>query len=111
MVQLMATSSDYIAYVVEKLNDLDLVVSYKKMFGEYMVYLNQKPIFLVCDNTVFIKKHECLSEKMKKNDVGIPYRGAKEHYIVDVDQKEEFQDLAIFIEPFVSLPKPRKKKT
>lgn len=106
----MATSVDYIEYVVEKLNDLDLVISYKKMFGEYMIYLNQKPVFLVCDNTVFIKKHDCLNERMVKSDVGIPYRGAKEHYIVDVDQKEAFQDIAIFIEPFVPLPKPRKKK-
>jgi DNA helicase-2/ATP-dependent DNA helicase PcrA len=30
-------------------------VRYKKMFGEYMVYVNEKPILLVCDNTVFVK--------------------------------------------------------
>lgn len=106
----MATTVDYIEYVCERLSGLNMVVSYKKMFGEYMVYLNLKPVFLVCDNTVFIKKHDCLSERMEKCDVGVPYRGAKEHYIVDIDQKESFQDLAIFIEPFVSVPKPRKKK-
>lgn len=106
----MSTSLDYIEYVCEKLNDLDMLVSYKKMFGEYMVYINQKPIFLVCDNTVFVKKHECLNEIMKNADVGIPYNGAKEHYVVDIDQKEKFQDIAILLEPIVPLPKPRKNK-
>ena len=27
----------------------------RKMFGEYMAYLNEKPVLLVCDNTVFVK--------------------------------------------------------
>lgn len=106
----MATSLDYIEYVCEKLNDLDMLVSYKKMFGEYMIYINQKPIFLVCDNTVFVKKHACLNEIMMNADVGCPYNGAKEHYVVDIDQKEKLQDLAILLEPIVPLPKPRKKK-
>ncbi|MPM66151.1 hypothetical protein SDC9_113058 [bioreactor metagenome] len=47
---------------------------------------------------------------MKNADVGIPYNGAKEHYVVDIDQKEKFQDIAILLEPIVPLPKPRKKK-
>ena len=41
-------------------------VRYKKMFGEYMVYVNEKPILLICDNTVFVKKLDCIEEKMKE---------------------------------------------
>ena len=26
------------------------------MFGEYMVYVNDKPVLLVCGNTVYAKK-------------------------------------------------------
>ena len=29
-------------------------VRYKKMFGEYMVYVNEKPVLIVCNDTVFI---------------------------------------------------------
>lgn len=42
----MATSHDYIEYVSERVADCG-VVRYKKMFGEYMVYINEKPISLI----------------------------------------------------------------
>jgi len=39
----MATSQDYLDFVLEQLPTLWETRS-KKMFGEYMVYLNDKPI-------------------------------------------------------------------
>ena len=51
----MATSSEYIEFVCEKIKDFGVVRS-RKMFGEYMVYINDKPIFTVCDTTVYVKK-------------------------------------------------------
>ena len=51
----MATSKDYIEFVCEQLEGVE-GVTYKKMFGEYMVYVNAKPLLLVCDNTVMVKK-------------------------------------------------------
>lgn len=51
----MATTASYLAFVLEQLPPLWDVRS-RKMFGEYMVYLNEKPVLLVCDNTVFVKK-------------------------------------------------------
>ena len=51
----MATSQEYIEFVCEQLVGIENV-RYKKMFGEYMVYVNDKPVLLVCDNTVYVKK-------------------------------------------------------
>jgi TfoX/Sxy family transcriptional regulator of competence genes len=50
----MATELDFIEYVCDQINDV-VVTRHKKMFGEYMVYVNDKPILLVCDNTVYVK--------------------------------------------------------
>lgn len=50
----MATSQEYIEFVCEQLVGIENV-RYKKMFGEYMVYVNDKPVLLVCDNTVYVK--------------------------------------------------------
>lgn len=50
----MATSQDYLDFVLEQLPPLWSIRS-RKMFGEYMVYLNGKPILMLCDNTVFVK--------------------------------------------------------
>ena len=51
----MATSKEYIEFVCKQLQGIN-GVTYKKMFGEYMVYVQGKPLLLVCDNTVMIKK-------------------------------------------------------
>lgn len=51
----MATSKEYIEFVCESIT-YTAEIKYKKMFGEYMVYINEKPILLVCDNTAFVKK-------------------------------------------------------
>ena len=47
----MATSPDFIEFVCGQLSS-PFELSYRKMFGEYMVYANGKPVLLVCDNTV-----------------------------------------------------------
>ena len=52
------------------------------MFGEYMVYVNDKPVLLVCDNTVYVKKLPEIEELMSGAECGVPYDSAKEHYIL-----------------------------
>ena len=54
----MATSEEYLTFVCEQIARFG-AVRYRKMFGDATVYLDDKPILLVCDNTVFVK---CLPE-------------------------------------------------
>ena len=77
----MATSKEYIEFVCEQIYRYG-TVTYRKMFGEYMAYLNEKPILLVCDNTVYIKEFPELDGIMSEAERGIPYDGAKERYIL-----------------------------
>ena len=105
----MATSKDYIEFVCEQLEGVE-GVTYKKMFGEYMVYLGGKPVLTVCDNTVFVKKLPELSELMAGADCGFPYDGAKEQYILDIENRELVEKLLPLVAELTPLPKPRKKK-
>lgn len=105
----MATSEEYMEFVCSQIKTIGSV-RYKKMFGEYMVYINNKPIFLVCDSTVYIKKLSELDGLMTDALCGIPYNGAKEHYILDIDNKEMAEQAAVILEKITPLPKPRKKK-
>ncbi|MEG0179398.1 MAG: TfoX/Sxy family protein, partial [Oscillospiraceae bacterium] len=68
----MATSKEYIEFVCEQIEGIGYI-RYRKMFGEYMVYLNDKPIFLVCDNTVFIKKSDEVKSLLDSESIGTPY--------------------------------------
>ena len=103
----MATSPQFAEFVTEQI-DNEYRPRCKKMFGEYMVYANDKPILLVCDNTVFVKKLPQLSELMRNAPCGIPYAGSKEHYILDPENTGLFGKVIAIAE--AATPVPKKKK-
>lgn len=104
----MATTQDYIQYVCEHLPECG-AVRCRKMFGEYMVYINDKPLLTVCDNTVFVKRLPALSDLMSDAEVCCPYEGAKEHYILDMDDPALTAQVISVLEPLTLVPKKRKK--
>lgn len=105
----MATTNEYIEYVCEQINGIG-AIRYKKMFGEFMVYVNDKPVIIVCDNNAFVKKLECIEQMMKDAKLGYPYKGAKEHYILDIDNSELCKSVVSTIEEVTPVPKLKKKK-
>ncbi len=105
----MSTTEEYVQYVCGQIMGAG-ELRYRKMFGEYMVYVDEKPVLLVCDNTVFVKKLPGISKKMEGAATGTPYQGAKEHYILDIDDGEMSRALAAELAAITPLPKPKKKK-
>ena len=103
----MATSKEYIEFVTESVQGFENV-RYKKMFGEYMVYVDEKPVLLVCDNTVFVKMLPEIATLMESAETGFPYDGAKEHYILDI---ENAPLVSYVIREFVRITPVPKKKT
>ena len=90
----MATTAEYMEYVCGQLAGVG-ALRYRKMFGE-------------CDNTVYVKKLDCLAAYALP--AGCPYEGAKEHYILDIDDGERSREIVEKAEAVTPLPKPRKKK-
>lgn len=105
----MATNPDFIEFVCEQISGVGMVTS-RKMFGEYMVYVNAKPILLICNSTVYVKMLDCIREQMKDAEIGEPYKGAKPHYILDIDDAEFSKEIITILEPVTPIPKPKKKK-
>ena len=60
----MASSREYLDFVLEQLEGIS-GIDYKKMFGEYLIYINNKPAIMVCDNTPMVKKLPELLELMQ----------------------------------------------
>lgn len=103
----MATSREFIEYVLEKVRT-DGKVDCKKMFGEYMVYVDEKPVLLVCDDTVFIKILPETKAILGENaQTEYPYDGAKEHFAIDPDD-ENFALIVSALEKVIPPRKPRK---
>ena len=106
----MATTPEYLEFVLEQLPPLWSIRS-RKMFGEYMIYLNDKPILTLCDNTVFVKKLPVLGDIMANSACGCPYEGAKEAYLLDLGDDARIDALLPMLMEHTPLPRPRKKKS
>jgi hypothetical protein len=109
----VATGKDFVEYVLSQTAG-GAEVSYRKMFGEYMVYCDGKPAFLVCDGTVFVKRLDEVAELFALHGVepetGEPYAGAKPHYILDIDDRELASGMAALLAKILPPPKPKAKK-
>jgi len=99
----MATTQDYIEFVCSQVEN-EWNPQYRKMFGEYMVYVHGKPLLLVCDNTVYVRELEVISRLMENADKGFPYKGAKEHFIVDVEDRQLLNQLIEVLEKVIPVP-------
>ena len=106
----MASTQDFVDFVCEQVQGVGEIRS-RKMFGEYMVYINDRPIFLVADNTVYVKKLDCTATMLTQAERGCPYEGAKEHYILNIEDGALSRDVALAMEAVVPIPKKRKKKS
>ncbi|MDR1696707.1 MAG: TfoX/Sxy family protein [Rickettsiales bacterium] len=110
----MATTADYMEYVCAQIAGTG-EIRYKKMFGEYMVYVDGRPVLLVCDNTPFVKILPETAALFAQHGVtpsrGFPYAGAKEHYILDIENTDLAVDMLRALARILPLPKSRKKNS
>lgn len=104
----MATNKEYIDFVCE-LIDNTFNVRYRKMFGEYMIYINDKPIIIVCDNVCYVKEKEEIKSLMENASLGVPYKGASLHYVLDIDNIPLLNEVICKLEKVTPIPKKNKR--
>ncbi|WP_295730315.1 transcriptional regulator [uncultured Muribaculum sp.] len=103
----MACTIGFIEALCETLSPLGVVRS-RKMMGDYVVYLDEKCIITACDNVAYIKKLPCIADMMADAEVGRPYEGAKEAYILDFADTR--RTLEVIGRLWRDLPFPKSKK-
>ena len=103
----MASSKDYLQFILEQLSDLD-DISYRPMMGEYIIYYKGKIVGGIYDDRLLVKKTRSALELMPAAISELPYEGAKEMLSVDeVDSKEFLAKL--FEAMYDELPSPKRK--
>lgn len=104
----MASSKEFLNYILEQLSDLR-DISYKFMMGEYIVYYRGKIVGGVYDDRLLVKKTKSALKLMPAAACVCPYAGAKEMLLVDeIDSKEFLKKL--FEKTYDELPPPKAKK-
>lgn len=92
-VKIMASSKEYLHFILEQLSDLD-DISYRPMMGEYIIYYRGKIIGGIYDDRLLVKKTESAPKYMPSAVCARPYDGAKEMLLIDeVDNKEHLTKL------------------
>ena len=79
------------------------------MFGDWMIYIDEKPVILACDDICYVKMLPVISDMMTNAWTGFPYDGAKEHYILDIEHRDEAIKVIKALLPVIPYPKKRKK--
>ena len=104
----MASSKEYLDFILEQLSDLD-DVSYRAMMGEYIIYYRGKVVGGIYDDRFLVKPTKPAVAMMPDVDKELPYEGAKEMLLVDDVDNKEF--LRVLLEAmYEELPAPKKKK-
>ena len=106
----MASSKEYLAYILEQLSELE-DIRYRAMMGEYILYCQEKVVGGIYDDRFLIKNVKSARESMPDASLERPYEGAKEMLLVEnIEDREFLTDLFNSIYDELPTPKPKKKK-
>ena len=104
----MASSREYLEYVLEQLSLLD-GISWRAMMGEFILYYRGKVIGGIYDDRFLVKPTASAKRLMPEALPELPYAGAKEMLPVDnIENREFLRDLLGAMAD--ELPVPRKKR-
>ena len=84
------SNPDLVEYIVEQAGKSG-IVNAKKMFGDYCLYCDGKPVGLICDDYLYLKPLKQLEPLLREEDKQLkpPYEGAKPHFVItDVDDRD-----------------------
>ena len=106
----MASDLKTVLYIADQ-TGLGSRLSYKRMFGEYALYLNTKVVAFVCDNRLYLKPTDAGRALLGSPTEAPAYPGSKNYFLLE----EELESPSLLRTAFevteaeVPLPKPKAK--
>jgi TfoX/Sxy family transcriptional regulator of competence genes len=106
----MASSKDYLQFVLEQLSELQ-EITYRAMMGEFIIYYRGKIVGGIYDDRLLVKPTKSAISYMPTVTYEVPYENAKEMLLVEeVDNKDFLTGLFDVMYDELPTPKPKKKK-
>ena len=89
----MASSKEYLAYILEQLSETE-GVRYRPMMGEYILYCRGKVVGGIYDDRLLVKTTRTALRMLPDAPKELPYPGGKEMLLVeDIENKSFLQEL------------------
>jgi TfoX/Sxy family transcriptional regulator of competence genes len=107
----MASDISFVEFVVDQIENAGNI-TYRKIFGEYALYIDSKVIALICNNQFFLKPTEGGRSFIGDVVEAPPYPGAKLYFLIEdkVEDREWISNLIRITVKELPEPKPKKKK-
>jgi DNA transformation protein len=107
----MSTRPETLAFLIDQLGDWPGLRT-RRMFGEYCVYVDDKPVAFVCDDLLYVKPTAAGEALMAPPVWGRFYDKAKPHLLVTPDRWDDRDWLRALISATAhALPPPKPRKT
>lgn len=104
----MASSKEYLDFVLEQLSDLD-GITFRPMMGEYLLYVDGRLAGGVYDNRLLVKPVPSAAAYVGEPVYQLPYEGAK--LMLFVENMDDRAWLAGLLRTMRDeLPEPKKKR-
>ena len=104
----MASDIKTVTFIADQ-SGLGTRLAYKRMFGEYALYLNTKVVAFVCDDKLFLKPTDAGRALLGTPEEAPAYPGSKNYFLLE----EELENPALLRRAFevtesvLPLPKPK----
>jgi TfoX/Sxy family transcriptional regulator of competence genes len=107
----MASDLSSVEFIVDQISEAG-EIRYRKMFGEYVIYCNDKVVALVCDNKLFVKPTKSGREFIGNVTEAPAYDGAKNSFLIEekIEDRLWLTELIKITEKELPFPKKKKKK-
>jgi DNA transformation protein and related proteins len=106
----MATSQSTMDYLLDQLAQGGGACSARKMFGEYCLYYQGRPVGLVCNEQLYLKNTEPGRALMPHPAEGAPFPGARPHLLLCADDWDDHHWLHQIVRATLdALPPPKPK--
>jgi TfoX/Sxy family transcriptional regulator of competence genes len=107
----MASDIDLVQFIVDQIENAG-IVTYKKMFGEYGIWVDGKIVALICDNQLFVKPTEGGRSFIGNVVEAPPYPGAKMSFLIEdkFEDRDWISELIRITAKELPAPKPKTSK-
>jgi TfoX/Sxy family transcriptional regulator of competence genes len=104
----MATDQGFVEYIQSQ-SGLGHHLAFKKMFGEYALYLHGKVVAFACDNQLYLKPTAEGRALLGEVSEHPPYPGAKRYFRIDEQTEDRELLKKVFEATARALPIPKPK--
>ena len=105
----MASDKSFVEFIVDQIEGVGQI-TYKKMFGEYALYCEEKVVALVCDNRLFIKPTDGGRAFIGDVVEAPAYTGAKPSFLINARVEDREWISSLIKITYEELPEQKIKK-